>query len=62
MRAVAMLCQELGMLMAAEGVETDAHLADLPHLPHVELQGALFGGYRAAADIPAVCLALATAN
>lgn len=62
MRAVATLCEELGMLMAAEGVETDAHLADLPHLPHVELQGALFGGYRSAADIPAVCRALATAD
>lgn len=61
-RAVAMLCEELGMLMAAEGVETDAHLADLPHRAHVELQGALFGGHCAAAEIPAVCQALASAG
>lgn len=57
-RAVAMQCEELGMLMAAGGVEADAHLADLPHLPHlahVAMQGALFGGYCAASDAGQAC-------
>lgn len=57
-RAVAMQCEELGMLMAAGGMEADAHLADLPHLPHlahVALQGAQFGGYCAASDAGQAC-------
>lgn len=54
-RAVAMQCEELGMLMAAGGMEADAHLADLPHLSHVALQGALFGGYCAASDAGQAC-------
>lgn len=59
LRAVALLCEELGLAMGVEGVETDAQLQALPALRRMELQGALFGEYRAARDIQAVIRALA---
>jgi diguanylate cyclase (GGDEF)-like protein/PAS domain S-box-containing protein len=62
LRAVALLCEELGIAMGVDGVETAAQLECLPTVARMELQGALFGGHRAAADVPAVCQALAAAT
>ncbi|KQP11840.1 EAL domain-containing protein [Pseudorhodoferax sp. Leaf267] len=53
-RAVALLCAELDMLMGAEGVENDAQLDALPALACLELQGPLFGSACTAAEIPAL--------
>lgn len=54
-RAVAGLCDKLGIMTAAEGVETEAQFALLSAEECAEVQGPLFGGFRPSAEVPALC-------
>lgn len=56
--AVTDLCETLGMITLAEGVETEEQLRQLQIGVCVEAQGYLFSKARPAADIAALCLLL----
>ncbi|MBP0445279.1 EAL domain-containing protein [Roseomonas sp. SSH11] len=58
-RAISMLGATLGLTLNAEGVETDAQLAQLRRLGCAELQGFLFSAPRPAHDVPQLLRELA---
>ncbi|KQP03600.1 EAL domain-containing protein [Pseudorhodoferax sp. Leaf265] len=53
-RAMTVLCEELGIVVGADGIDTESQFAALQGGAHMELQGALFGRPRAVDDLVSV--------
>jgi len=53
-RAMTVLCEELGIVVGAEGIDTESQFAALQAGEHMEVQGALFGEHRAPEDMASV--------
>lgn len=53
-RALAALCDSMGIMTAVEGVENEAQFRILSDEECTEVQGSLFGGYRRAVDVPSM--------
>jgi diguanylate cyclase (GGDEF)-like protein/PAS domain S-box-containing protein len=53
-RAMTLLCEELGIVLGADGIDTEAQFAALQPGQHMEVQGALFGRHRAVDDLASV--------
>lgn len=54
-RAMSVLCEELGIVLGADGVAQQSHLAAFACAAQVELQGPLFGEPCPAAEVPQRC-------
>lgn len=53
-RAMTVLCEELGIVVGADGIDTESQFAALQGGAHMEVQGALFGRHRAVDDLASV--------
>jgi EAL domain-containing protein (putative c-di-GMP-specific phosphodiesterase class I) len=60
-RALASLCDKLGIMTAAEGVDNEMQFEILSAEECTEVQGGLFGGLMPTSDIPTFCEAMSKA-